>query len=155
MHIKRRNHIIKSLHYLHLSFSLLQYQIVTFFSIFLSLSSKMSWEIFNKISHQILLYISSSWRTKTYVCNDLNLISAITVKHKSCFEQILIMKSMDCFIVPSLLLWDYMHKKEKNHFGTFSIPLEVIGIQMKDSFGVYYKSYRRANSRHSAINLFF
>lgn len=51
---------------------------------------------------------------------------------------------MDCFIVPSLLFWDYMHKKEKNHFGTFSIPLEVIGIQMKDSFGVYYKSYRRA-----------
>lgn len=77
------------------------------------------------------------------------------MKHKSSFEQILIMKSMDCFIVPSLLLWDYMHKKEKNHFGTFSIPLEVIGIQMKDSFGVYYKSYRRANSRHSAINLFF
>lgn len=57
-----------------------------------------------------------------------------------------------CSVITTL--GHYVQKK-KNHSGTFSIPLEVIGIQMKDSFGVYSKSCRRADPRHSAIHLFF
>lgn len=30
---------------------------------------------------------------------------------------------MDCFIVPSLLLWDYMHKKEKKSFRYIQHPI--------------------------------
>ena len=37
----------------------------------------------------------------------------------------------------------------------FSIQMELISIQMKESFGVYSNSSRKANIRHIVLHLFF